>query len=89
MLVMTLGIVILPAVSAGIMKVHVDDRVLSIQDERPAVPQKAKKLPAGTKVETIILNEIPANRKVTKESTTTTLEVDTTESTATQNIPEL
>jgi hypothetical protein len=79
LLVFVMAIVILPAVSSGIMKINKDDRVLSVTDERLDVPTKPRTKTTNTKIRTIIIQEIP-ERQPTIDFTETT---ETTESTAT------
>ncbi|NMB70317.1 hypothetical protein GYA27_03900 [candidate division WWE3 bacterium] len=79
LLVFVMAVVMLPAVSSGIMKVNKDDRVLSVTDERLDVPTKPRTKTTNTKIRTIIIQEIP-ERKPTIEYSETS---ETTESTAT------
>ncbi len=66
LLIFILGVVMLPAVSTGIMKVNKDDRVLSMTSKRE---EKAPiKNTSNRKIETIIIKEI---RQTTETSETT------------------
>lgn len=75
LLIFVIGVVILPSVSSGMMRINRDDRVLSITDERPVTVEKKPvvKQPRPN-VKTIIIKEIPEKQPLveirqTSEST--------------------
>ena len=89
LLVFIMAVVMLPAVSSGIMKVNKDDRVLSVTDERPQAPTKPTTKPVNRNVKTIIIKEIPETKPTEKpqvELRDYPDSAETTESTASEEI---
>lgn len=78
LLVFLFSVLLLPALSGGMMKVNKDDRVLSITSKRPTqiqIKKEQNNIQPTRKIETVIIREIPNKvliPEITKETTQST-----------------